>query len=160
MFKAYKKFWKNYVNFGGTSDRPDYWWVMLFNLILGLIFYIILFAVGAELIQMGTHGASQQSAAAIGATALIVMLVAFAYGIATFIPGLSITIRRYRDTGLNPWWFAIVPVAWVLSVVMVISAANGDRWAALYFWVSMIFYVASMVITLLPTNFFNRKKQA
>ncbi|WP_264758676.1 DUF805 domain-containing protein [Fructobacillus cardui] len=43
MFKAYKKFWQNYVNFNGRTTRADYWWFTLANTIIWLL-WIAVFA--------------------------------------------------------------------------------------------------------------------
>ena len=37
MMEAIELFFKNYTNFEGRSRRAEYWWVILANLIIGLI---------------------------------------------------------------------------------------------------------------------------
>jgi len=37
IIAAYKAFWTNYLNFQGRTRRSGFWWVVLINVIVGLI---------------------------------------------------------------------------------------------------------------------------
>lgn len=39
--ECYKLFWKNYATFEGRARRSEFWWPMLFNVILGSVLYVI-----------------------------------------------------------------------------------------------------------------------
>ncbi|ERJ12503.1 Inner membrane protein YhaI [Haloplasma contractile SSD-17B] len=68
MINTYKDFWVRYVDFQGLSSRPQYWYVVLINFILGLII------------------------------AFLPETNSSIYGIATFIPGIALTVKRLHDT--------------------------------------------------------------
>ena len=52
MIKAYIDFWKRAFDFSGRSNRPDYWWAYLVNviLLLFLLFFVFLFLSSVMLI--------------------------------------------------------------------------------------------------------------
>ncbi|WP_239326023.1 DUF805 domain-containing protein [Snodgrassella gandavensis] len=37
MIESYRRFWRNILNFSGTSNRADCWWPIVINNILGLV---------------------------------------------------------------------------------------------------------------------------
>ena len=101
MIEAYKKFWKGYVDFEGRSTRSDYWFAYLANMLTVVAFYVLLAVFG------GIAGATDSSFLAV--ISLILLLIFFAYGIATVLPGLAITVRRLRDAGYN-WPYIFIPL--------------------------------------------------
>ena len=84
MIDAYKKLWTKGFDFRGRSTRPDYWWAALANL---LVSYGLL-ALGAFVSE---------------AFASLYYLYIFA----SFIPGLSLAIRRVNDAGKSWTWIFI-----------------------------------------------------
>ena len=95
---------ERYAEFNGTSTRAEFWWVMLFVVLVGLAF--------GALNQLTTDGSL-----AIG-TAL-----ASIWGIATLLPMLAVTVRRLRDAGF-PWiellWL-LVPIAGLIVLGLNLS---------------------------------------
>ena len=89
MFKAYKKYWKGYVDFEGRSSHSDYWFAVLANI-------LVIFAVG---ILAGIFiGANDGSVAGpLGTIAILLILAMLIYG-------LAVTVRRLRDAGYH-WAF-------------------------------------------------------
>ena len=52
---------------------------------------------------------------------VIFLLIFFAYGVATVLPGIAITVRRLRDAGYNwPYIFVtFIPfVGWIILIVL------------------------------------------
>ena len=90
MINAYKNFFKGYVDFSGRSTRSDYWWVWLGNMILLVPFYSAYFKVLA-------NPRNETALMALGGIAIIYMI----FGIALFLPGLALTVRRLRDAGFH-----------------------------------------------------------
>ena len=49
------------------------------------------------------------------------------FGLATFIPGISITCRRLHDTGRSGWWqsIGVVPfVGWIVLLVFLVQGSS------------------------------------
>lgn len=101
MIEAYKKFWKGYVDFEGRSTRSDYWFVYLVNVLITFAYFLLQAVFG------GLAAATDSSFLAV--ISLILLLIFFAYGIAAFLPGIAITVRRLRDAGYN-WPYIFIPL--------------------------------------------------
>lgn len=90
MINAYKNFFKGYVDFTGRSTRSEYWWIWLTNMILLVPFYSAYFKALA-------NPRNEAALMALGGIAIIYMI----FGIALFLPGLALTVRRLRDAGFH-----------------------------------------------------------
>ena len=90
MINAYKNFFKGYVDFTGRSKRSEYWWIWLTNMILLVPFYSAYFKALA-------NPRNETALMALGGIAIIYMI----FGIALFLPGLALTVRRLRDAGFH-----------------------------------------------------------
>ncbi|MEP3561881.1 MAG: DUF805 domain-containing protein [Marinobacter sp.] len=99
---------KKYAVFSGRARRKEYWFFILFNIIISLV-------LGAIDGVMGSYSET----AGVG-------LLGGIYSLAVLIPGIAVTVRRLHDTGRSGWWFLIVLVpvigALVLLVFMVLDS--------------------------------------
>ena len=126
--EAVKRFFQRYAQFRGYASRSEFWWVALFNGLVGLVFYVLLFMV------LGLGGAlgssSDEVGAGVGIGMIVVWLLFFAYAIATFIPGLALTVRRLHDVGKpGAWWFIqLIPfgIGTVWFLILMASESRPD----------------------------------
>ena len=105
--------WQRATDFSGRSRRTEYWMFQLFNVLVGLALGLVAFAVGAT--------SSEQD----GLKVFTICVGIF--GLVSFIPALSITIRRLHDTGRSGWWYliAFVPLIGVL-ILFVFTLLDSD----------------------------------
>ena len=86
----------NFANFQGRAPRSQYWWWILFSLIVGAVTG---FADGL------IFGADPDSPGALNSLASLALLV----------PSLAVTARRLHDHNRSGWWqlapYGMVPVA-------------------------------------------------
>ncbi len=103
MIDAYKKFWTRAFDFGGRSNRGDYWWAVLANFIITLVF------VGLT-----------SMAEAFGNIYLL-------YAFAGCIPGISLLTRRVRDAGKGWQWIfiSLIPLAGPIWLLVILSSPSG-----------------------------------
>lgn len=94
---------KNYANFSGRDDRPQYWW-FVFGI---LIVYLTLNALS---------GLSSLFAFA---------LVIFALGM--LIPSLAAATRRLHDTGRSGWWQVVGLVPIIGAIVLAVLCAQRSQ---------------------------------
>jgi uncharacterized membrane protein YhaH (DUF805 family) len=94
--EAVKSGFDHYVKFDGRASRPAYWWWFLFT---------ILVAVAASIID-----------AAIGSFGVISGIA----GLALFLPGLSVAIRRLHDTDHSGWWVLIGLIPIIGFIVLLV----------------------------------------
>lgn len=103
MFKAYGNFWKKYVDFEGKASLSDYWFVELVNIIIyAMLFSIALIPLLFTYLEEHQYNSGWWYAPYY--FMIIVFFISFLYALATFIPTLSIVVRRLRDGGF-PWQF-------------------------------------------------------
>ena len=117
MINAIKNFFKGYVDFSGRSSRADYWWIWLVNIILSIPFYM---AYGAAM-------ANPDSEAALMTLGLIVF-VYIIFGLAVFLPGLALTVRRLRDAGFH-WaliFVGFVPFVGSIALLVLLAMPTKD----------------------------------
>lgn len=79
----YVKALQNYSEFSGRARRSEYWYFMLFNLIISFVMGIIdaLFGMGGWLSNI--------------------------YSIAVLLPGIAVSIRRMHDINKSGWYIMI-----------------------------------------------------
>ena len=101
--EAIKLFFVNYTNFKGRATVAEYWFVFLFNIIIGT---------GTALIPY------------------VGSVVPTIYAVATFIPGLALAVRRLHDTGKS-WKYlliALIPIAGpIILLVQFCKKSDGDN---------------------------------
>ncbi len=76
---AIKVCFAKYVNFEGRAARPEFWYFVLFNIIVGTV---------AGLIDRQVHGDA----------------VGNLVGLVFLLPGIAVTTRRLHDIGRSGWW--------------------------------------------------------
>ena len=79
-----------YADFSGCASRPEYWWWVLFNVVVNTVLY---------------------------RTSLPLDSV---YSLATFLPSIAVSARRLHDTNRSGWWqlLTLVPlVGWIVLII-------------------------------------------
>lgn len=107
MVDAYINYWKKYVDFKSRSTRSEFWWVVLVNYIISfvtLMFGFVGIFIGMDIDLADNTHITNIFAFVVGISLIIVYVL---YNLATIIPNIMLSIRRIRDTGLSPWWYAL-----------------------------------------------------
>ena len=125
--KAIALGFRNYVNFSGVSRRSEYWWWVLFVVLLSIVTSLLDgFLFPGHLVQQSTFGSGSDAYATTmqGGGRWISDLV----GLALFLPGLSLSIRRLRDAGhawYNIFW-AFLPL--VGPIILIVFYCQQSRY--------------------------------
>jgi uncharacterized membrane protein YhaH (DUF805 family) len=95
---------KKYAVFSGRARRKEYWFFYLFNMIFGIVAMILDNVFGIAIEDLG-YGP-----------------IYLLYGLAVFLPGLGVLVRRLHDVGKSGWFFFVVliPIAgtiWLLVLL-------------------------------------------
>jgi uncharacterized membrane protein YhaH (DUF805 family) len=101
--KAVKTCFKKYVDFSGRAARPEFWWFMLFQIVVSVLLGIV-----------------SQSLQGLGN---LVML----------LPGLAVGARRLHDIDKSAWWMLLwlIPIlGWIVLIYW--AAQPGDAGANKY----------------------------
>jgi uncharacterized membrane protein YhaH (DUF805 family) len=83
--QAIKAGFSNYVNFSGRASRSEFWYWVLFVVIVSIVTSIIDGIISSS--QIGPFNA--------------------VWSLATLLPGLAISIRRLHDIDRTGWWLLI-----------------------------------------------------
>jgi uncharacterized membrane protein YhaH (DUF805 family) len=112
--KAIKSFWLNYVNFQGRASRSEYWYAILFYLIVAYVAN----QVGSIMFEPITISEERETNP-----------VSLAWSLAALLPFLSVNIRRLHDANRSGWWilFGLIPI--VLFILQIKkSDPNSNRY--------------------------------
>ena len=93
---------KKYAVFSGRSRRKEYWYFVLFNIIVS----IVLAGIDALL----------------GTLTSYIGLLSGIYGLAVLIPTLALTVRRLHDIDRSGWWILIGLVPLIGAIVLLVFA--------------------------------------
>jgi uncharacterized membrane protein YhaH (DUF805 family) len=93
---------RKYAVFSGRSRRKEYWFFVLFVVIISIVLNIIDGLIGAYDRSMG------------------VGLLSTIFSLAILIPSIAVSVRRLHDINRTGWWIliALVPlVGWIVLLV-------------------------------------------
>ncbi|HVN14070.1 MAG TPA: DUF805 domain-containing protein [Kineosporiaceae bacterium] len=102
---------QKYADFTGRARRSEYWWFVVFSIIVGIIASII-----DSIIRTRWNNGY----------GLIQMLA----NLALIIPGLAVGARRLHDTGRTAWWLLIglVPiVGYIVLLIFFVQDSQGEN---------------------------------
>lgn len=80
----YVEVWKKALDFGGRARRAEYWYFVLFNVLISIVLGIVDGMVGLK---------TEQGVGMLGAL----------YSVAILIPSIAVGVRRLHDTGKTGW---------------------------------------------------------
>jgi uncharacterized membrane protein YhaH (DUF805 family) len=101
MIEAVKAVFSNYATFSGRARRAEYWWFVLFSLIVSIVLALL-------------TGDPSRGTGLIGAI----------WSLATFIPSIAVGVRRLHDIDRTGWWLLIcfIPlIGWIVLIVFFAS---------------------------------------
>src|SRR5918995_7161300 len=100
-----------YAVFSGRSRRMEYWYFVLFNIIVSIVL------AGIDGLLLGTLGSGMG-----------VGLLSAIYGLAILIPSLAVSVRRLHDIDRSGWWILIGLVPLIGTIVLLVFALlEGTR---------------------------------
>ena len=91
---------KKYAVFSGRSRRKEYWYFVLFNIIISIVLAVV---------DRVTGTFSQE--AGMG-------LLGGIYTLAVLIPGIAVSVRRLHDTNRSGWWILIALIPLIGAIVL------------------------------------------
>ena len=140
MFAAYAAFWRRgFTEWGGTSSRSEYWWTVLMNILISLLYMIIVPIVvvlmfAPSMAYMDDELMLASSVLLASGYTLIALLPVMVFVFALIIPSISQFTRRMHDAGMSAWF-------WFFALFNLIPFIGGLMW-----------FVFKLVVALLPTK--------
>lgn len=99
----YLKVLQNYAVFSGRARRKEYWYFVLFNLIVTMILAIIDGLIHTSFSQQ--YG---------------IDLLPTLYSLAVLIPSLAVSARRLHDTGRSAWWLLLMFIPIIGAIILLV----------------------------------------
>ena len=98
----YLKVLRHYADFSGRAQRAEFWYFILFNMIISIILGVVDGMIGTFDPQTG-YG-----------------LLSGIYSLAVFIPTVAVTTRRLHDIGKSGWWqlIALIPLIGIIILII------------------------------------------
>lgn len=104
---------KKYAVFTGRSQRAEYWYFVLF---------LILISIGLAMIDGVTGTLDPETG---------IGLLGGLFSLATLIPSIAVGVRRLHDTGRSGWWLLIGFVPLIGGIILIIffvqDSAPGEN---------------------------------
>ena len=105
--QAIRQGFRNYAEFGGRAERPEFWWWILFIALVSAALNTL--PVGPALLMPWPHGSVDSGGSLAGL-----------WSIAVLLPTLGLTVRRLRDAGYG-WghlFWVLVPLAGLIVLIV------------------------------------------
>ena len=116
FFYCVKLFFKNFVNFSGRSRRAEYWYWVLFRVVVQLVFGVL-----AGVLSALSYGSSVFAGIISAAFSL--------WALVCILPGLALNVRRLHDIGKSGVniLFGLIPIAgFIILLVWAVRDSNPE----------------------------------
>ena len=88
----------NYVGFSGRASRSEFWYWVLFTVLVGIV---------ASIIDFGVLSSDASPISSI-------------WSLVTFLPSLAMGVRRLHDTDRSGWWWLIAFIPLIGFIVLIV----------------------------------------
>lgn len=126
-----KSCFSKYVTFAGRAPRSEFWFFVLFIWLGVLVFYGLIFLMLDTSAMMETAQTGSFDPGASFAFPITPSILLLVFILVTFLPNISVTVRRLHDTGRSGWWYwiSLIPIAGIiiLLVFFVSKGTDGDN---------------------------------
>ena len=113
---------KRYAQFTGRSQRKEYWMWILFVLFGSIVFGIldsILGAGGKSPLEPAPPPNGLMYVVGIMGGVLSTLFV-----LATFIPGIAVSVRRLHDLDRTGWWMLVTSAPYLMGLILVVRGVT------------------------------------
>jgi uncharacterized membrane protein YhaH (DUF805 family) len=93
--EAIQSGFSNYVNFSDRAIRSEYWFWLLFAIIVAIVTGFIDAVIGVPLTNT-------------------------IFALATFLPGLAVSVRRLHDLDRSGWWLLLGLIPLVGAIILIV----------------------------------------
>jgi len=93
---------KKYVDFNGCASRSEFWWWVLFTVVVSLVFQ-----------RVNYH-------------------LSWVFSLATLLPNIAVGVRRLHDTNRSGWWvllYLLPIIGWIVLIVFWVEPGQPSRYA-------------------------------
>ena len=140
--EAVRRYYGNYTNPNGRSQRSAYWWVLFYQLIIGLVLMIVLLMAdgGPQLFEsfLGANSGEDttqlklsETFSVLGVSGKIAIFLFVLFSLVNIVPDIMLEIRRFHDLGQTGWLVLVFRLAGALPVIGFFAAVGKLIWFTL-----------------------------
>jgi uncharacterized membrane protein YhaH (DUF805 family) len=100
---------KKYAVFNGRARRKEYWYFLLFNIIVSIVLAVIDDVTGSFSPEAGMG------------------LLGGIYTLAVLIPSIAVSVRRLHDTERSGWWLLIGLIPLIGAIVLIVFMVQDSK---------------------------------
>lgn len=161
MTHAFKLFWVHYMDFINVSTRSEFWFMYLWERIIGFgLFMFTMLMSGGSIIKMienfSDGGSTDASAGALGtliASLGVSVVVWFLWHLATLLPNWALQVRRLQDAGLSrAWSIALLIADIVLSTAVALGSTTSGDFETILWILSAITGITTFIFDVMPSK--------
>ncbi|HGN1291425.1 DUF805 domain-containing protein [Proteus mirabilis] len=109
----------NYANFSGRARRKEYWMFIVVNTIILAVLYGIMFS------SIDSYTGEMSG------TGFATLIIIGIYSLATIIPNIAVTVRRFHDQDRSGWMVLLSFIPFVggliLFIFMCLDGTRGEN---------------------------------
>lgn len=94
---------RKYADFSGRARRKEYWFFVLFNVLISIVLAFVDAAIGIKSAEGDNLG-----------------LLGTLYSLAVLIPSIAVTVRRLHDTGRSGWYVLLGLIPCVGGIILLV----------------------------------------
>ena len=103
--QAVSSVFSKYATFSGRARRAEYWWFLLFSIIVLTIALVVDNALGLKVVD------DTNISFTVGWVYVIVVLL-------LAIPNIAVTVRRLHDTERSGWWYLLAVICGIGAIIV------------------------------------------
>ena len=114
LIEATKVCFSKYFDFTSRARRAEYWYFALFLLIFGVILDVF------DAIILGVSYSFYNELGILGGL----------FSLITFIPGISVSVRRLHDINRSGWWlllFLVIIIGWIVLLIWFCKDSDKEK---------------------------------
>lgn len=122
--EAIRTCFSKYTDFSGRAARPEFWYFVLFSIIVDVAFWLLLFVVAMMAGPSGNSGVALIS--------LVLTVLWLVVQLALLVPQLAVLVRRLHDTNRSAWWILVALIPFGSLILLFLCVQEGDAGTNLY----------------------------
>jgi len=100
---------KKYAVFNGRARRKEYWYFVLFNVLVSIVLTMIDHLIGTFSTDSGLG------------------LLSGIYTLAVLLPSMAVSVRRLHDTGHSGWWLFLGVIPLVGGIILLVFVCQDSK---------------------------------